>query len=56
MKTLKILFVSAIFALSFSSCTDLEDDNLDTTATENIQATGDVSQNNGSRDEEDDDI
>ncbi|MGJ8745912.1 hypothetical protein [Polaribacter sp.] len=49
MKTLKILFVSILFTLAFTSCTDLEDDNLDTNAVENIQATGDISQDNGSK-------
>ena len=51
MKTLKILFVSILFTLAFTSCTDLEDNNLDTTATENVQATGEYSEDTGSRDD-----
>ncbi|MGJ8745913.1 hypothetical protein [Polaribacter sp.] len=49
MKIIKVLFVSILFSLAFNSCTDLEDDNLDTTSRLNIQSTGDISQDNGSK-------
>lgn len=53
MKTLKILFVSALFTLSLNSCTDLNDsdNDLDAIHTEDIQSfTGENSQDDGSKD------